>query len=59
MIDLRIRRPLPVDLARGVYELRACVVAVMTFVCVAMPVLHSQTRLMLGIPLQFRVAAKR
>jgi hypothetical protein len=29
-----------------------------TLICVALPVLHSQTRLMLGMPIQFRVTRK-
>jgi len=32
--------------------------AIMTFVCVALPVLHAQTQLLLGLPLEFRVARK-
>lgn len=62
IIDLRIRPPraAPWTWRERVYELVSLpLVAVMTFICVAMPVLHSQTRLMLGVPLQFRVAAKR
>jgi len=61
-LDLRIRpaRPAPWTKRERLLELASLpLVAVMTFLCVAMPVLHSQTRLMLGIPLQFRVAAKR
>lgn len=61
-VDLRIRppRPQPWTWGERLYELASLpLIAVMTFLCVAMPVLHSQTRLMLGIPLQFRVAAKR
>jgi hypothetical protein len=62
VLDLRIRppRPTPWTHRERVYELASLpLLAVMTLACVAMPVLHSQTRLMLGIPLQFRVAAKR
>jgi len=62
VLDLRIRPPRPAPWTWGerLYELASLpLLAVMTLFCVAMPVLHSQTRLMLGIPLQFRVAAKR
>lgn len=32
--------------------------ALLTLVCVALPALHAQTRLLLGLPLQFRVSRK-
>lgn len=62
VLDLRIRPPRsqPWTRRERLYELASLpLLAVMTLICVALPVLHSQTRLMLGVPLQFRVAAKR
>src|SRR5690606_22397496 len=62
VLHLRIRppRPTPWTMRERLYELASLpLLAVMTLICVAMPVLHSQTRLMRGIPLQFRVAANR
>jgi hypothetical protein len=61
-LDLKTRppRPAPWTLRERLSELASLpLLAVMTFVCVALPVLHAQTRLMLGRPIQFHVAAKR
>jgi hypothetical protein len=61
-LDLRIRPPRPHPWTRRerLYELASLpLLAVMTFICVALPVLHAQSRLMLGLPIQFRVAAKK
>jgi hypothetical protein len=61
-LDLRIRPPRPTPWTRRerLYELASLpLLAVMTFICVALPVLHAQSRLMLGQPIQFRVAAKK
>lgn len=60
-LDLCVRppRPFPWSWRERLYELASLpLLAVMTFLCVALPVLCSQTRLMLGKPIQFRVAAK-
>ncbi len=62
ILDLRIRptRPTPWTWKERLYELASLpMLTVITLLCVALPVLHGQTRLMLGNPIQFRVAAKR
>lgn len=61
ILDLRIRppRPQPWTIRERVYELASLpLLAIMTLICVALPVVHAQTRLMWDIPIQFRVAAK-
>jgi hypothetical protein len=61
-LDMRLRPPRPDSWSwrDGLYELVSLpLLAVMTLVCVALPVLHAQTRLMLGLPLEFRVSPKR
>jgi hypothetical protein len=61
-LDLRLRpaRSSPWTRRERLYELASLpLLAVLTLVCVALPVLHAQTRLMLGKPLQFRVSTKR
>jgi hypothetical protein len=61
-LDLRLRpaRSSPWTRRERLYELVSLpLLAVLTLVCVALPVLHAQTRLMLGKPLQFRVSTKR
>lgn len=62
VLDLYIRppRPTPWTWRERLYELASLpLLAVMTLLCVALPVLHAQSRLMLGMPIQFRVATKR
>jgi hypothetical protein len=60
-LDVRIRPPRtgPWAIRDRVYELLSLtLVAVLTAMCVALPVLHAQTRLMLGGPIEFRVTPK-
>jgi hypothetical protein len=60
-LDLRLRppRPQPWTMGERLREgLNLPLVAVLTAVCVALPVLHAQTRLMLGKPISFRVTPK-
>ncbi|NDJ75554.1 MAG: hypothetical protein GYB65_04780 [Chloroflexi bacterium] len=61
-LDLRLRphRPQPWTLSERIYELASLpLLAIITFVCVTLPALDAQTRLMLGKPLVFRVSTKR
>lgn len=61
LLDLHNRpaRPAPWTWSERLAELASVpLLAIMTFVCVALPVLHAQTQLLLGIPLEFRVARK-
>jgi hypothetical protein len=61
MVDMRLRPPRPTPwTAREVLATAASFVALpmLVLVLIALPVLEAQTRLMLGIPLQFRVARK-
>jgi hypothetical protein len=61
LLDLRNRpaRPAPWTWGERLTELASVpLLAIITFVCVALPVLHAQTQLLLGIPLEFRVARK-
>lgn len=62
MLDVRTRPPRPeVELTwqeRLMTVLSIPALPLMTLLCVAIPVLHSQTRLMLGMPIQFRVTRK-
>ncbi len=61
-IDLRIRpaRISPWTWRERLIELASLpLLAVMTLLCVALPVLHAQTHLMLGRTLEFHVAPKR
>ncbi|MBN2302928.1 MAG: hypothetical protein JXQ72_00535 [Anaerolineae bacterium] len=61
VIDLRIRPPrsVPWTLRARLYELASLpLLAVMTLCCVALPVLHAQTLMLLGIPIKFRVSVK-
>jgi len=61
LLDLRNRpaRPAPWTWRERLAELASVpLLAIMTFACVALPVLHAQTQLLLGIPLEFRVARK-
>lgn len=58
-VRLRPRRPTPWTLRGRLYELASLpLLAVITFVCVTLPVLHAQTQLLLGIPLTVRVTPK-
>lgn len=60
-LDVCIRPPRtgPWVITDRVYELLSLpLVAVLTAVCVALPVLHAQTRLMLGGSIEFRVTPK-
>jgi hypothetical protein len=60
-VDLHNRPPRgkPWTWGERMYELVSLpLVAVMTTLCVAMPVLHAQTRLMLGQSIEFRVTPK-
>jgi hypothetical protein len=60
-LDLRIRPPrtAPWTMGERLLELASLpLVAVLTVLCVALPVLHAQTRLMLGKSIGFRVSAK-
>lgn len=62
VIDLNIRpaRVRPWTWEERLYELASVpLLAVMTMLCVALPVLHAQTDLMLGRSLEFRVTPKR
>jgi hypothetical protein len=61
-LDKHIRPPCPHPETKRerLYELLSLpLVAVLTMSCVALPVLHAQTRLMLGKPIEFRVTAKQ
>jgi len=61
LLDLRNRpaRHAPWTWRERLVELASVpLLAIMTFVCVALPVLHAQTQLLLGLPLEFRVARK-
>jgi hypothetical protein len=60
-LDVRLRPPRPHDLPRRdrLTELLSLpLLAILTAICVALPVLHAQTRLMLGKPIWFRVTTK-
>jgi hypothetical protein len=60
-VDLRIRpsRPARWSLRDRILELASLpLIAVLTVLCVALPVLHAQTRLMLGKSIRFRVSPK-
>ncbi len=60
-LDLRLRpaRPAPWTKRECLYELASVpLLTVMSMVCLALPVIHAQTRLMLGLPLRFRVTPK-
>jgi hypothetical protein len=60
-LDLHIRPPRPEPWTTGerVLELASLpLIAVLTVLCVALPVLHAQTRLMMGKSIRFRVSAK-
>lgn len=60
-LDLRIRPSHPVHwpLRDRAVELAGLpLIAALTVLCVALPVLHAQTRLMLGKPIRFRVSPK-
>jgi hypothetical protein len=60
-IDVRTRPPRPAPMTQA-ERLQSALslpgLTLVTLFCVALPVLHSQTRLMLGMPLQFRVTRK-
>lgn len=61
LMDLAIRPPRPTAWtirARLAEIMSLLLLTVLTFCCVALPVLHAQTRLLLGLPLEFRVSAK-
>ncbi|MBI5960095.1 MAG: hypothetical protein HY866_15250, partial [Chloroflexi bacterium] len=61
LLDFRIRpeRSSPWTWRERVLELLSLpLMAVLTLICVALPVLHAQTRLMLGRAIQFRVTPK-
>jgi hypothetical protein len=61
-LDVRLRPPRPYDLHHRdrLTELFSLpLLAILTAVCVALPVLHAQTRLMLGRSILFRVTAKQ
>jgi hypothetical protein len=61
VLDLRLRpaRVTSWTMRERAYEVISLpLMAVLTIVCVTIPVLHAQTRLMLGKPLRFRVTAK-
>jgi hypothetical protein len=61
VLDLRLRpaRAAPWRAGDRWYELISLpLIAVLTVLCVALPVLHAQTRLMLGRSIQFRVSPK-
>lgn len=58
-LSLRPPRPAPWTLRERLGEgAGLLLMAVLTVVCVTLPVLHAQTRLMLGKTIRFRVAAK-
>ncbi len=60
-MDLLIRPPrsAPWTWRERLVELASVpLLTVMSMLCLALPVIHAQTRLMLGLPLRFRVAAK-
>lgn len=61
VLDLRTRpaRPAPWTWRERLYELASVpLLTVMSLLCLALPAIHAQTRLMLGLPLRFRVTAK-
>jgi hypothetical protein len=61
LVDVRIRPPRtqPMDRRERLMSLLSIpALPLVTLFCVALPVLHSQTRLMLGMPIQFRVTRK-
>jgi hypothetical protein len=61
-LDVRFRPPRPHSWTtrERLYELLSLpLVAVLTVLCVALPVLHAQTRLMLGKSIEFHVTAKQ
>ncbi len=61
LIDLRIRprRPYPWTWRERLYEFASLpLLAVLILCCVALPVLHAQSRLLLGRPIRFRVTLK-
>lgn len=60
-LDVRLRppRPAPWTWRERLSEAASLpLIAVLTMICVALPVLHAQTWLMLGRPIRFRVTAK-
>jgi hypothetical protein len=60
-LDLHVRPPRPEPWTTGerLLELASLpLIAVLTVLCVALPVLHAQTRLMLGKSIRFRVSPK-
>lgn len=58
-VGLRPARSTPWTIRERSYELASLpLLAVLTIVCVTIPVLHAQTRLMVGMPIRFRVTAK-
>lgn len=60
-VDVRTRppRPVPMTVLERLQSLLSIpMLPTLTLICVAFPVLHSQTRLMLGMNLQFRVTRK-
>lgn len=60
-VDVKTRppRPAPMGSTERVQSLLSLpLLPTVTLICVALPVLHSQTRLMLGMPIQFRVTRK-
>ncbi len=60
-LDLRIRPPRPAPWTRRERALEVLsipLLSVLSFLVLAVPVIHAQTRLMLGLPIQFRVAPK-
>ncbi|MBN1681499.1 MAG: glycosyltransferase [Anaerolineae bacterium] len=62
VIDIRLRPQSAIThRVRSRLKELACLplMAVATIVCVALPVMHAQTRLLLGLPIEFRVTAKR
>ncbi len=61
IMDLRLRPPraTPWTIRERAYEaLSLPLMALLTIACVTLPVLHAQTRLMLGQPIEFRVTPK-
>ncbi len=61
VLDLRTRpaRPGPWTRRERLYELVSVpLLTVMSLLCLALPAIHAQTRLMFGMPLRFRVTAK-
>ncbi len=60
-VDVRTRplRPRPMTRSERFYSLISLpALTLVTLICVAIPVVHSQTRLMFSMPLQFRVTRK-